>query len=83
MHRVTGAPGTLQEGRDGAGGAELADQVDIPDVDPELQRGGGHQGLELAGLEALLRRETALARKAAVTTPNPASRTSSRTDTSS
>ena len=57
VHRVAGTPGTLQEGRDGAGGAELADQVDVPDVDPELERGGGHQGLEIAGLEALLGRE--------------------------
>ena len=66
VHRVAGTPGPLQEGRDGAGGAELADQIDIPDVDPELQRGGGHQRLEIAGLEALLGREPALARQAAV-----------------
>ena len=66
VHRVAGTPGPLQEGRDGARGAELADQIDVPDVDPELQRGGGHQRLEIAGLEALLGREPALARQAAV-----------------
>ena len=34
--------------------AELADQLDVADVDAELERGRGHHDLELAGLEALL-----------------------------
>ena len=33
------------------GRAHLADQLDRPDVDPELQRGGGHQGPEVPGPE--------------------------------
>ena len=66
VHRVAGAAGALQEGRDGARGAELADEIDVADVDPELERRGGHQRLEVAGLQALLGREPALAREAAV-----------------
>ena len=66
VHRVTGAPGPLQEGRDRARRAELADEVHVADVDPELQRGGGDEHLEIAGLEPLLGREPALAREAAV-----------------
>ena len=64
--RVAGAPGPLQEGRDRARRAELADEVHVADVDPQLQGGGGHQHLEIPGLEPLLGREPALAREAAV-----------------
>jgi hypothetical protein len=36
-HRVAGTAGTLQEGGDRARRGELADQVDVADVDAELQ----------------------------------------------
>src|SRR5262245_46397869 len=45
---------------------DLADQVNVPDVDPELQRRRGHERLESAGLEAVLGIETPLLRQAAV-----------------
>ncbi len=51
---VVGAPDPLQEGGDGVRRAQLADQVDIADVDAELERGGGDQHPQAAGLEALL-----------------------------
>ena len=66
VHGVAGTPGALQEGRDRARGAELAHEIDVADVDPELQRGGGDQRLEIAGLEPLLRDQPALAGQAAV-----------------
>ena len=50
---VPGAPDALQEGGDRAGRFDLADQVDIADVDAQLQRGGGNQHLQLAVLQAL------------------------------
>ena len=46
-------PDALQEGRDRARRAELADQVDVADVDAQLQRGGGDQRLQLAALQPL------------------------------
>ena len=45
--------GALQEGGDRARRAELADQVDVADVDAQLQRRGRHQQLQLAALEPL------------------------------
>jgi hypothetical protein len=65
-HRVARAPRALQEGGDGARRAELADQVDVADVQPQLQRGGGHQHLQLAALQALLGIQPRLLRQAAV-----------------
>jgi hypothetical protein len=65
-HRVARAAGPLQKGGDGAGRADLADQVDVADVQPQLQRGGGHQHLQLAALQALLGIEPRLFRQAAV-----------------
>ena len=56
----------LQEGRDRARRADLADEVDVADVDAEFERGGRHQGLELAALEPLLGGESQLFRHAAV-----------------
>ena len=47
-------PDALQERRDRARRAELAHQVDLADVDAQLERGGRHQRLQLAGLEPLL-----------------------------
>ena len=63
---VAGAADALQEGRDAARRADLADEVDAADVDAELQRGGGDERLQLAVLEALLDVEAALLREAAV-----------------
>ncbi len=63
---VTGAADALQEGRDAARRADLADEVDAADVDAELQGGGADQRLELALLEALLDAQTPVAGEAAV-----------------
>ena len=57
--RVTGAPRALQEGRDRARRAELADQLDVADVDAELERSGGHERPQFAALQALLGVEVA------------------------
>ncbi|MNO70326.1 hypothetical protein D3C76_612050 [compost metagenome] len=51
---MPGAPDPLQEGCDGARRADLADQLDVADVDAQFQRRGGHQHPQAAGLEALL-----------------------------
>ena len=51
---VAGAADALQERGDAAWRADLADQVDVADVDAEFQRGGGDEHLELAALELLL-----------------------------
>ena len=63
---MAGAADALQEGRDRARRAELADEVDVADVDAELERGGGDQRLQLAGLEPLLGVEALLLGQAAV-----------------
>ncbi len=48
------------------GDADLADQLDVADIDAQLQRGGGHQHLQFAALEALLGVEAQLLGQAAV-----------------
>ena len=63
---VAGASDPLQESRDRARRAELADQIHIADIDAELQRGGSDQRPQLAGLEPLLGREAFFLRHAAV-----------------
>ena len=63
---MAGAADALQERGDRARRAELADQVDVADVDAELERRGGDQRLQLAALQALLGVEPLLARQAAV-----------------
>ena len=63
---MPGAPDPLQEGRDRARRAQLAHQVDLADVDAELQRGGRHQRLERAALQAPLGVEPQLLGEAAV-----------------
>ncbi|MCY1272858.1 hypothetical protein D9M70_214520 [compost metagenome] len=63
---VAGAADPLQEGGDAAWRTELADQLHVTDVDAQLQRGGGHQHLELATLEALLGVQAQFPRQAAV-----------------
>ena len=61
--RVPGATDPLQQRRDRARRAELADQVDAADVDAELERGGGDQRAQLAGLEPALGLEALIARE--------------------
>ncbi len=63
---MAGAADALQERCDRARRAELADEVNLADVDAELERGGRDQRLQGAGLEALLGVETQLFGKAAV-----------------
>ena len=63
---VAGAADPLQEGGDRARRAELADQIDVADIDAELERGGGDQRLQLAVLQPLLGVEPLLLRQAAV-----------------
>ena len=56
----------MQEDRDAARRADLADQVDAADVDAELEGGGGHQRFELAVLQLLLHVQASFAGEAAV-----------------
>ena len=63
---VAGAAHPLQKRGDGARRADLADQIDVADVDAQLQRGGGDQHLQLAALEALLGVEAKFLGQAAV-----------------
>ncbi len=63
---VSGTPGALQEGGNRARRTELADQIDIADIQPQFQRCGRHQHGEIAGLEPLLGQQARLARQAAV-----------------
>ncbi len=63
---VARASDPLQEGGDRARRAELADQIDLPDVDAEFERSGRHQRLQRAALEALLGVQPALLGEAAV-----------------
>ena len=63
---MAGTADALQEGRDRARRTDLADEIDVADVDAELERGGRHQGLEFAALEPLLGGEPQLLGHAAV-----------------
>ena len=56
---VAGAADALQEGCNRARRTELADEIDIADVDSEFERGGRHQGFQFAPFEPLLGRESA------------------------
>ena len=56
----------LQEARDRARRAELADEIDVADVDAQLERRGGDQRLQLAVLQPLLGVEPLLLGQAAV-----------------
>ena len=80
---MAGAPDALQEARDRARRADLADQVDLADVDAELERGGRHQRLELAVLEPLLGVEPLLLGEAAVVRGHVRPRRAARTDAGS
>ena len=66
LHRVVGPPRALQEGRNRPRRAELADEIDVADVDPELERRGGHERPQFAALQALLGEKTPLLGQAAV-----------------
>jgi len=63
---VAGAAGPLQGHVQGARAAQLGHEVDGADVDAELEGGGGHDGPERPGLEAVLGVEPAGPRQAAV-----------------
>ena len=63
---VAGAADALQEARDRTRRAELADEIDVADVDAELERGGGDERLKLAVLQPLLGLESQLLGEAAV-----------------
>ena len=63
---MAGAPHPLEKARDGARGAQLADEIDLADVDAELQGGRRHQRLQLAPLQPLLGIQPLLAGEAAV-----------------
>ena len=63
---MPGAPDPLQKARDRARRAELADQIDIADVDAELQGSGRHQSFQPAMLQPLLGVEPLLLGEAAV-----------------
>ena len=63
---MAGAADALQEARDRARRADLADEIDVADVDAEFERGGGDQRLQLAALEPLLGVEPLLLGEAAV-----------------
>ena len=51
---MAGAADALHGYGDGAGGADLADEVDVADVDAEFERGGGDEDFDFAVFEALL-----------------------------
>ncbi len=63
---MAGSADALHGDADVAGGGDLADEVDVADVDSELERGGGDEDLDLAGFEALLGIEAEGARERAV-----------------
>ena len=64
--RVTGTADALQEGRDRARRTDLTNEIDVADIDPELERGGRHQGFQFAALQPLFGGEPELLRHAAV-----------------
>ena len=64
--RMPGASDALQEGGNAARRPDLADEVDRADIDAQFERGGGDDGLEVAGLEPLLHRVAAILGEGAV-----------------
>ena len=64
--RVSRASHPLQEGGDAPRGADLADEIDEPDVDSELERRGGDQGAKLSVPQEPLHALPPLAREAPV-----------------
>src|SRR5262249_19768387 len=65
-HAVVGAPGTLQEGGDRARGTQLANELDVADIDAEFERRRGDESAELAALQSLLSHEPSFLGEAAV-----------------
>ena len=63
---MAGAADALEGDGDGAGRADLADEIDVADVDAEFERGGGDEDAALALFEAALGFETEMARERAV-----------------
>ena len=63
---VPGAADALQAAGDGLGRLDLQDEVDGAHVDAELERGGGDEAGQLAGLQQLLDLRALLARERAV-----------------
>src|SRR5690606_18156657 len=63
---VARTPDALQEGVDRTRRTDLADEIDIADVDPQFQRSGRHQRAQLARLEPLLGTQPMFLRQAAV-----------------
>ena len=66
VDRVAGAADALQKRRDRARRAELADEIDLADIDAEFERGGRDQRLQGAVLEPLLGVEAQFLGEAAV-----------------
>ena len=66
LQLVVGPSHPLEEGADGPGRADLADQLDRSDVDAQLEGGGGHQGPQVAGPQPLLDDAATGGRQAAV-----------------
>ena len=60
---MTGAADALQPAGDGLGRLDLQDEVDGAHVDPQLERTGGDETGQLAGLQQLLDLGALLARK--------------------
>ena len=65
-NRVTGAADALQQRGDAMRRSDLADQVDVSDVDTQLQRCRCHQRFQLTVLQPILGIEPLLFREAAV-----------------
>ena len=63
---MSGASDALQGHGDGARRADLADEIDVADIDAEFERGGGDEDAALALLEAALGLEAEMARERAV-----------------
>ena len=63
---MTRPAGPLQERREAARRAELTHEIDGPDVDAELERGGGDEHVEVARAQAVLDAQPALLREASV-----------------
>ena len=66
--RVARASDALHEGGDAPRRADLADEIDRADVDPQLQRGGRDEGAQPTVLQPLLQRQPPLLRQRAVMT---------------
>ncbi|MNJ39175.1 hypothetical protein D3C77_340400 [compost metagenome] len=56
----------MQKSCDRAWRTDLADQIDFADINPQFQRGGGHQHLQFTALETLLSIQTVFLGQAAM-----------------